>query len=189
LAAGLVLAALSQPPDILVDQDGKMVAVRHAAGGLSISGRSGTFVAQRWLRRDGQPASLPWPKDGISSDGWLRCDNISCLYAPRVGDRSTALVALVRKEYALPKDCRAATVVVSMTPARRRCPSARVLVDRFDLWRKGAHAVWLRPDGPIVRSAQDFRGDRPWTRKRDTNRTTRPVAAGSQPVLAAQKRS
>ncbi|MSP89748.1 MAG: hypothetical protein EXQ92_13210 [Alphaproteobacteria bacterium] len=41
-------------------------------------------------------------------------------------------------------------------PARRLCRGAPVVIDRFDLWRQGADAIWL---GSSVRAA---RGERPW---------------------------
>ena len=41
-------------------------------------------------------------------------------------------------------------------------PRAGVVVDRFDLWRDGAHALWADGDGIRVRSSRATRGDRPW---------------------------
>ena len=32
------------------------------------------------------------------------------------------------------------------------------------VWRRGAHAVWIERDGKLrVKTANDARGDRPWT--------------------------
>ena len=56
-------------------------------------------------------------------------------------------------------------LVVSVVPVRTPCPSARVVVDRFDLWRDGAHAIWLgEGDASNIRveSVNQGRGDRPW---------------------------
>jgi competence protein ComEC len=47
-------------------------------------------------------------------------------------------------------------------PVRGRCRSARVVIDRFDLWRAGAHALWLSDDAVTVESVRDYRGVRPW---------------------------
>jgi competence protein ComEC len=55
-----------------------------------------------------------------------------------------------------------ADVIVSLVPVRRRCPSANVVVDRFDLWRNGAHALWLGPGMVEVVSVGETRGTRPW---------------------------
>jgi competence protein ComEC len=38
------------------------------------------------------------------------------------------------------------------------------VVDRFDLWRRGAHAIYLDGgDGIRVETVRDWRGERPWT--------------------------
>jgi competence protein ComEC len=36
------------------------------------------------------------------------------------------------------------------------------VVDRFAVWRDGAHAVWLSPGGAEVLSDRVHRGSRPW---------------------------
>jgi len=47
-------------------------------------------------------------------------------------------------------------------PVRGPCPSAHLVVDRFDVWRAGAHVIWLS-DGEIrVETASGQRGRRPW---------------------------
>jgi competence protein ComEC len=71
-------------------------------------------------------------------------------------------VALVRDPAALGEDCGAASVVVAVVPVRRKCASARAIIDKFSLWRDGGHAVWLERDGARIESARDSRGIRPW---------------------------
>jgi len=167
--AGIFLALAHRAPDILVDRDGKLLAVRGATGELSISGNSRSFVAERWLRRTGQKTTVPWPRAGQSSDGWLQCDGLGCRYSKGgldEHDGSPLIVALVRKGMALPEDCRSTDIVISTIPVRRHCPSARIVIDRFDLWRNGAYAVWLGENNVKVLSANDLRGNRPLTRKR-----------------------
>ena len=51
------------------------------------------------------------------------------------------------------------------------CPEPRLVIDRFDLWRNGAYALWLSPDGIEVRSARGVRGERPWVGKPETARS------------------
>jgi competence protein ComEC len=64
-----------------------------------------------------------------------------------------------------------ATIVVSAIPVRgwrgRRCRRAAVVIDRFDLWRRGAHALWLEADGVRVRTVAETSGRRPWSPHRD----------------------
>jgi hypothetical protein len=76
------------------------------------------------------------------------------------------LAALARDGRALADDCAAASVVVSREPVRGRCMGPRVVIDRFDLWRRGGHALWLSPDGVRVETVRAHRGERPWVRVR-----------------------
>ncbi len=158
-AAGLMAFAAHDPPDVLIDGQGKLMAARTAAGELAMSSlRTASFARETWLRRDGLPDAPPkFPKQGVSGDGRLSCDALGCLY--KVGGYT---VALAKRAEALEEDCRLADVVVSQEPVRRACPSARVVVDRFDVWRNGAHALWLGPEGVRVESVNRARGDRPW---------------------------
>jgi competence protein ComEC len=52
-------------------------------------------------------------------------------------------------------------VILSPEPVRGRCEASAV-VDRFAVWRDGAHAVWLTPGGAVVLSDRAHRGARPW---------------------------
>jgi competence protein ComEC len=53
-------------------------------------------------------------------------------------------------------------VLVSAEPIRLRCGFWMEWVDRFDVWRDGAHAIWLSPDGVRILSDREARGRRPW---------------------------
>ncbi len=153
---------MSQPPDILVDGDAKLFAVRAPDGGLMLSSnRAARFTAERWLRRDGLWAASPWPEEGVSAGGWLTCDRLGCLYRPPGGS-----VAVVFDPRALDEDCWTATLVVAAVPVRGSCPSARSVVDRFDLWREGAYAIWLEEGGARIESVVDWQGARPWAPRR-----------------------
>jgi len=121
--------------------------------------RRARFERGIWLRRFGQEeARAPWPKTGVSPDKRLTCDKQGCLY--RVGGRT---VALAFHEGALAEDCWAADVVIAVVPVRRRCPARAGVIDRFDLWRDGAAAIWLDGNGPIrIETVNGVRGSRPW---------------------------
>lgn len=164
IGLGLLLAGREPPPDILVSRDGKLMAVRDAEGqGLWLNTtRSAGFTRDIWLRRDGSAAAQPWPAAGTALAGRLSCDPLGCLLR-----RDGELVALVRDARALAEDCRVASLLISVEPLRRLpCPAPALVIDRFDLWRHGAHAVWLGPSGPRVESVAERRGQRPWVQSR-----------------------
>jgi competence protein ComEC len=162
---GIVLAALSPfssaPPDILAAEDGQLLAIRAGTGGYLLSSeKSDKLAAEAWLRAaGGVPAGL-LPEPGAAAEaGALRCDALGCLwrYAGRI-------VALVLDAAALPEDCRNADIIIALVPARSSCRNTALVVDRTDLRRHGAAALWLGP-AIILDTANDRRGDRPWVVK------------------------
>jgi competence protein ComEC len=74
-----------------------------------------------------------------------------------------------------------AALVVSAEPVSLRC--AVPVIDRFTVYRSGAQAVWLGPDGVRVLSDRANRGDRPWVIPVPT-RTSIPRGAKLTPALA-----
>ncbi len=160
VAAGLATLALVRPPDILINGTGRLMAVRTVSGGLALSStRISRFEGELWLRRSGQARADPWPREGLNSDGTLGCDGLGCIY--RAGGQT---VALAVDRAALDEDCATATVVIGSVPIRPwRCRRPAVVIDRFDLWRRGAHALWLDPGGVRVRTVAEASGRRPWS--------------------------
>jgi competence protein ComEC len=172
---GLALVALSalalpfdRPPDILVDGNAKLIGVRAADGGLVMSSLgTSRFEAKAWVRLFGDDEPSRFPGTGANSDGTLSCDARGCLYRAR-----GRLVALARDESALAEDCGHADLVVSLVPARRMCRGGPV-VDRFDLWRNGTHAIWLDAGEVRIESVRGWQGRRPWVPERVARRKAR----------------
>lgn len=179
LIAGLGSALLSAPPDVLVDGEGRLLAVRTADGGLAISAPRGNRLSRdTWLRLSGveEGEAASWPKPGEADDaGRLRCDRMGCVV--RAHGRA---VALVRDRAALIEDCALADLVVSTVPAKRLCAGATVVIDRNDMRAKGAHAIWIGTDGITVKAVNDGRGTRPWV-PRPPERAPRRAPATAPP--------
>ncbi len=156
---GLLSVLLVRPPDILVSENGRLVAVADGAGNLLLSSRrTARFEAEAWLRRAGEETALDWPADGYGAGGRLACDRLGCIYRT---DGWT--VAIAHEPEALFEDCAVADIVLSLEPVRRPCRSARRVIDRFDLWRNGAYALWVDGEREVrIESVRGRRGDRPW---------------------------
>ena len=72
------------------------------------------------------------------------------------------------------EDCAVADLVISLVPVRRGCRAATV-IDRFDLWRAGTHAVWLTGGGASrIESVRGRQGDRPWVPRPERAKKTAP---------------
>jgi competence protein ComEC len=157
IAIGFAAIATVRTPDILVSDTGRLAAVKGQDGRLLFPSRARGFIAETWLRRAGQAAPAAGPAPG---PGPMRCDALGCIV--RTGGE---VVALVKMAAALPDDCRLATILVSRVPVRKwRCRGPRLVVDRYDVWRAGAHAVWLTPGGIDVKTVAGTGGNRPWSR-------------------------
>lgn len=157
IAAGLASGSLVTPPDLLIADDGRLVAIRDGEDRLTVSTEVGRrFDGEVWLRRAAQEQARTWPEAGAR--GRLRCDALGCLFR-----RYGRSVAIVRDPMALPDDCRSAQIIVIRGYLRLYCPSARYVIDRFELWRNGSHAVWIGDEGALtVVNAREARGRRPW---------------------------
>lgn len=154
--------SLVEPPDLLIGGNARLQAIHRPDGRMWLSTkRAERFTADVWRRRAGLDATgtEAWPTLFPAIGGRLTCDSLGCLYR----DQGT-IVALVKDGRALAEDCRVASLLISLEPLRRfPCESPERTIDRFDLWREGAHAIWLLEQGFEVRSVLDLQGLRPWS--------------------------
>lgn len=162
IAAGFSAMIWVEPPQILIDGAGRVLAIKADDGRMLVSQRRrGRFQQEIWARLSGlehRPGLMP--ASGRSADGRLNCDVESCLY-----QESGLTASLIRSESAFDEDCWIADIIVSMSPLRKRCPSAKV-IDRYDLWRLGGHAIWMSNAGIRIETVNGYRGERPWVPKK-----------------------
>jgi competence protein ComEC len=160
ILAGALSPLAFEPPSLLVSGDGRQVALRDPEGRLWVPSQRGSrFVLETWERQAYAAETVTWPKLGEAATRRLSCDPLGCLYTQ---DRLRA--AILQDPRAADDDCGLADVVVSLEPLRRQpCDGPAVVIDRFDLWRQGAHAVWLDVGGITVRTVAQQQGARPWS--------------------------
>jgi competence protein ComEC len=146
ILVGTASPMMERLPDVLVSPEARLIAVRTGEGVVyqQISGAS-RFTREAWWRYWNVAAPVRLMQGGP-------CDGEMCRIA--VGGRS---VVIARKG----GSC-AADLVVSAEPLRLGCGAEVATIDRFNVWRQGAHAAWLGPDGVRVVSDKAYRGDRPW---------------------------
>ncbi len=171
ILVGVMAAFFTPQPDILIDNGGRLIGVRNAEQDITLSGlRAGRMTRDRWAQRSGQEKAEKWSynEDNASDETWMSCDNLSCLYRPAHKSTET-LIALVKDELALTEDCMNAQVVISLVPVEIFCPSASLVIDRWDFYHNGGHALWLPSvsgDWIMVKTVAESRGDRPWSHAR-----------------------
>lgn len=161
LGVGLVVTSFGVKPDILIDRDGRLVAVRSADGRLAaIPGRAGSYSLEKWLAADGDRRGAK----AVRSARVFRCDQRGCVAVVR-GLR----LSVAHQPSALAQDCRHADIVISPLVLREPCTGPKLVITRTQLRRHGAHAVFMDAKGtaqrPRVETSVHRRGARPWSQR------------------------
>jgi competence protein ComEC len=180
-AAAIVVAILwvvaTPLPDVLVAQNGDLIAVRGADGRLAIIKKSGdTFAVKEWLAGDADARTTADPtlRNGVT------CDAIGC--NARLADRSLIALALTPEAFA--EDCRRAALVISSRTAPPDCPT--MAIDRSVRLRSGALSLRRNGDRWEIAPARPDGYDRPWARTRPAGPAPSPTPA---PSAASRKPS
>ncbi|WP_119273896.1 ComEC/Rec2 family competence protein [Taklimakanibacter deserti] len=168
--AGIALFAATfvHGPDIYVDPEAKNVAVRNDSGDLvPAQPRRGRFAVSQWLRVDGDGAT---PTQAAHRTGWI-CEGSVC----RAAVRGQRLLYLSEEKLVMTIPCGEADILIAAFPLRGRCRSVPLRIDRFSVWRMGAHALYVDGGAVRVETARGLQGLRPWTitpepRRKDTSR-------------------
>jgi len=156
ISVGLAMTIFARQPDILIDQEARVIAVRTLGGRLVPTSKTAArFAVERWLSRDGDSAS---PAEASSRQGMV-CDREGCIAMTHTGKR----VAWLNHASALWDECGRSDIVITSFSYRGKCGSAKLVIDRYALYRNGAHAVYLTTTGFKVVRVVDHRGHRPWS--------------------------
>lgn len=156
-AAGLLLGA-PPAPDLLMSDDGRILGLRDERGVVHVaSARTDRFVSDAWARRQGQEGATRWTVSADAQATGIGCTSGLCRWR-----KGPWRVAMVSDERRLAEACGSADIVLATIDARARCRGPRLVLDRRDAWRDGAHALWLDDLAVRQETANARRGDRPW---------------------------
>jgi competence protein ComEC len=157
--AAMILASVAaagvRPPDLFIDRQGQIAAVRGEDGRLQILGRSASrFTVDRWLSADGdlRKGNDPALKRLVACDRW------GCT-APLADG---AAVALVLQPEAFEEDCRRARLVITPLAAPNFCASTTQVIDRSRLGFAASLALYREPSGFAEVPARSRDGWKPW---------------------------
>lgn len=164
----VLIVANVRPPMLFVSASGLnagvVVAPDDGAQGIVVhSRRRDRFAVSLWKEAVGfDPETAP----SIVMSDVFACDGAGCV--GDVGeDESVKRIAFTQERASLGEDCARADIVVALFPVRdgdaKACDA--VIIHRRDIWRQGAHALWLDEAGgpPIIETVAQMRGQRPWT--------------------------
>ncbi len=156
IASGLATILTVRPPDILISEDAKLVAITEADGSLRLStGRADRFAAGEWMRRLGQDQPILWSAAVEGSDPRLVCDHGDCRF--RLAGHA---VAILQHADGFAAACAEADLVIVLVPADGNCRAP--VIDPVLLAREGGHAIWLSEAGIRIETVRQGQGSRPW---------------------------
>jgi competence protein ComEC len=156
MIAGVVVSVMADRPDILIEERAGTVAIRNDAGELVLaSGTAGKFSTSKWLTTNGELVS---PFDAAARPGW------SCVEESCFAEVKGLQIGFLHKQEGI-TDCPPVDIVIADFPLRGACKDAKLRIDRFDVWRNGAHAIYIENGAPRVTSARGEQGERPWVFK------------------------
>ena len=161
IVLGLALWGNGPKPDILVDRDAALFAVRTAAGDLALTASRPSYTAEQWLRYEGDGRTA---REAANSE-FMNCDSQGCVYR----EKGRPAVAFSATLAAVIEDCERVDIVVAAVPVpwnvKKECAS-ELLLDYFHFWRNGATAISFRKDDEIsILTARKVRGERPWVQR------------------------
>ncbi len=162
MAIGLLWGMVTKQPDILVSDEGGQVLYRgHNGQMIALDTRRKRFQTEAWMRREGDLRPLGGAKP--SNLDHHRCDAWGCaILLP-----NNQILAVSKHIAALEEDCQTADIMISTRPVRNGCQRPQLVIDRFDLWRNGTYAIWLRPDRITYQTTRSAEKTRPWTQGAD----------------------
>ncbi|MCK5284428.1 MAG: ComEC family competence protein [Alphaproteobacteria bacterium] len=152
---------LYKQPDILISSSYNLVAFKIKGQGFYISNkRREKFVSENWARYYGNSIdeAIVWPKEGLKS--FITCGEHGCRFKINGYNISYIEHQMVGQE-----ECANADILLSKEPLKG-CKLSKV-IDFFDTYRNGAHAIWLGNSGEdnalLIKTTEEMRGMRPWS--------------------------
>jgi len=160
VAAGILFTLTARQPDILIAEDGKLVAFRQDNGVMALSNRAhDKFIQSVWVRRagEGDIEDNPPPLIHDAPDA-EPCSQGACRLTA-AGHR----IAILSDVHGFAAACDGdAEIVISAIAAHAHC-KAPLVIDRTDLAREGATAIRFDRTGPVIQTVRQDSGDRPWS--------------------------
>lgn len=158
LAIGIISLSFESIPDILFNDSGNLFLVRQSDTDIYVSTmRADRFERKRWQLLYGSTELQKIPtvyKEGEA----IRCDEVGCVFR-----KDAHIVAFANNWMASDVDCERADILFSSEPVYGECATPKYIIDKFDLWRSGTHALYFKKDGTIyIETVNSVRGDRPW---------------------------
>jgi competence protein ComEC len=177
-----LMGALSGPSyDLLVAPEGETAALRGPDGRLGLIGKANGFIAEQWLRADGDGRNVVRNGPLAADVAGSRCDKLGCVatFAGAAPGETPPKISVVEDAAAFEEDCRRADIIVTPLFAPASC-GAELIIDRGSLQTTGALG-FVRINGALIPTATRAVGeDRPWSPAPPRRWRPRPTSGGEE---------
>ena len=154
MVAGLWVGQSTARPQVIIEDHGGNVAIMDHAGHYVLADPfKAKFAAEKWLANNGEVETAA---AAAARDGW------TCLEAMCFSDLAPMSIGYFHQQ---PDDdwvCPPVDIVIADFPLHYNCKEAKLRIDRFDVWKHGAHALYFEGSGVRVETVKDAQGARPW---------------------------
>lgn len=131
-----VFAPFNKTPDIIINSDATLFAVKDENGELIVSSTtSAKYARDVWSAKSGQEDALKIDKSGSKV---IVCDSTGCIYK-----KNNYTIAIIQHPIALESECKVADVFINLTDIKYNCTSASTQVNNYNLRKNGAHEIFL----------------------------------------------
>jgi competence protein ComEC len=154
MLAGMLTSQIAQRPQILIEERVSNVAVLDGQGHYVFADHSkGKFAGEKWLQGNGEITTM----DAASKlAGWTCMENM-CF-----ADVGATSIGYIHEQVNADWACPPVDIVIADFPLRYACHEVPYRIDRFDVWRHGAHALYI-VDGKVrIETVKVAQGERPW---------------------------
>ena len=164
IVLGLGLGWSLTQPDILIDREAKVVAMKARSGALELTSSTPFFVTENWLRRTGDARS---PKKAFAQSAHVLCDPRGCSFV----EKHRPTIVVLNGPTSWREDCAQADVIVAQFYTSRKMRSLcknTLVIDLGSLSRNGAYALSLKSQTSKkytwdVNNVRNEQGNRPWS--------------------------
>lgn len=150
-------------PSVFVAPEGDVWAVRLADDRLATFGkRDENFTIHQWRQRTLNPEVISFTKRKLPDLGQeLSCDETACVFQKNLF-KATFILKDAPQEKIAPLCAKETGALVAPHIALSGC-KASILIDQAALKERGAHVITLIDQRPVVETAREARGLRPWS--------------------------
>lgn len=149
-------------PDFLLSPSHKLFSYADDDDLYVSTRRNDKFVLKRWEEYYGleEGSATKLTNKGVLENNNRNyiCGEVGCRF--NINGQN---ISFLRHSYAQVEECIWADVLISVNPVDKDGCASPHIVDKFDTWRWGAHAIWILPSQVRIERTQDYIGTRPWS--------------------------